>query len=210
MHYALYFLGFFLLCLPGAFVLQRKCRFQTLGEITDKRHLWWAWVHGLNLLDIVRAFSGVMLMQMAIGEILPESGGMVIMASVGLVCLIGYAMQQFFYRCDDDQMVMPVFFLAGAALAMAPIHLALMVLAMGVTTAVATRTIYCGLIASMLASGGLGMVFRADMPAMAMLGGLCGFTLLVSLLLHRDVVLTLSTHRIYRRQQVSDSVGALR
>ncbi len=210
MYYAFFFLGLILICLPGAFVLQRKCRFKSLDQIMEKRHLWWSWIHGLNILDLVRGFSGVMLMKLAFEELVPEAGAMIEYAMLGVVLACGCVLQKFFFNAERDEAVTPLFFLAGIAFALVSAPLAAMVLVFGVTTGIALRNIGGGLAAMAVASVGLALVFRGELMGLVALGGLAGEVAMLSLLMHRTMVLTLSTHRLYRRAEVQESLGALR
>lgn len=210
MYYAFFFLGLLLLCLPGAFVLQRKCRFESLDQIIEKRHLWWAWIHGLNILDLVRGFSGVLLMKLAFEELFPEVGVVPEYAVLGALLACGCVLQKFFFKTDSDEAVAPLFFLAGLAFALISVPLAALVLVFGVTTAIAFRNIGGGLAAMAVAAAGLGVVFRGELMGLALVGGLAGGVVLLSLIMQRTMVLTLSTHRVFRRGLVRESVGALR
>jgi len=204
MHYFFYLIGVVLLCVPGAALARRRHRFATIEQISEHRHLWWSWVHAMNLVDVLRGYAGVLFLShafvLASGD--PDAG----VLEAGLVagaCLAGALVQPFFYRLEA-RLVVPVAYMGGLAFGLLPPHVAGVALALGVATAIAMRHIAWGLATAGVTVAVMGALFRVPHIASGVVAGMLILSVVMPEVLHRRLVVVVYGRRESGRVRVAE------
>lgn len=204
MHYFFYLIGVVLLCVPGAVLARRRHRFATIEQISEHRHLWWSWVHALNLVDVLRGYTGVLFLSHAFAVAAGGSDAGVLEAGlIGGACLAGALVQPFFYRLEA-RLVVPVAYMGGLAFALLPPHVAGVALALGVATAIATRHIAWGLATAGVTVAVMGALFRVPHIDLGVVAGMLVLSVVMQDVLHRRLVLVVYGRRESERVRVEE------
>ena len=195
--YLLYASGALLLALPSTPLIRRYFKTLSLSEILQLHGVSFGWLHPLKAMDLLRAYAGATLLNAAFAAIDPSGPQQWPARLVLLIAMTaGLLIQHDLHRTKDDTLHAPVAYLAGLALAILPLKVALFALPIGILAAIGLRHLSWGFLMTAVAAGGFGLLFKQNYQTLATACFLLTLPLLLSHLLHRSLVLAVRSNLI--------------
>jgi hypothetical protein len=141
---------------------------------------------------MARAFAGAMLINAAFAAIHPTGPQQLPARLVLLIATTaGLLVQHGLHRTKDETMHAPLAYLAGLALAILPLKVALFALRIGILSGIGLRHLSWGFIMTVIAVGSFGFLFRQNLLTLATACFLLMLPILLSRLVHRSLVVAI-------------------
>lgn len=204
-HQLLYFLGLALLVLPSGMVVRGRFQLVTLPELAERSRHRLGWVHWLNLVDLARAWAGMLLVQESFARVAPGAAESVpAFVHLALVALAGLILQHFFHRAEEADLVAPVAYALGLTLALLPPQVALLGPPLALAATIGFRSLGAGFILAAAVIGGLGYLTRLPPPSVVAASGLLFAPALLAGLVQRRLVLAVRARPASRPAPLRD------
>jgi len=195
--YLLYLSGVLLLTLPSGPLIRRYLKTLTLSDVADRPGARLGWVHPLNAFDLVRGYAGATLINAAFAAIHPTGPQQLPARLVLLIATTaGLLVQHGLHRTKDETMHAPLAYLAGLALAILPLKVALFALPIGILSGIGLRHLSWGFIMTAIAVGSFGFLFRQSLLTLATACFLLMLPIVLSRLVHRPLVVAVRSRLI--------------
>jgi hypothetical protein len=203
--YLLYLAGIILLTLPSGILARKYLKVATVAELTDRAQYRRGLLHPLNAIDLARAYAGMHLLLAGFIAYEPLSGEhLVTKVVLAAGALLGLVLQHAFHYTADDELPVPLAFAFGLTLAVLPAKVALLVLPLGIATAIAVRNLGVGLAFATVATAILGHLLGLGLPTIGTACLLLFLPVLASGIFHRRLVLTIRRGPILRAAAYRD------
>jgi len=195
--YLLYASGVLLLALPSGPVIRRYFKTLSLSELSQIPGGRIGWLHPLKAMDLARAYGGATLINAAFAAIHPSGPQQLPARLVLLIATTaGLLIQHGLHRTKDETMHAPIAYLAGLALAILPLKVALFALPVGILSGIGLRHISWGFIMTAIAAGGFGLLFKQNYLTLATACFLLTLPIVLSRLMHRSLVIAVRSNII--------------
>ncbi len=199
MHYLYYIFGVCLLVIPAGLLSRRQLKVASLPELTERSRHRFGWLHWVNLVDLLRAWSGLHLVRHAFTLIDPAaSSTLLTLVTTAIAALAGLGLQQVFHSAEEDDLVAPVAYAIGLTLAFIPPMVALLALPLGLVAALGLRSLGSGFTLAAAATAALGLLFRLPALAVATASLLLFAPAFMAAVLQRRLVLTVRPRKDQR------------
>lgn len=187
--YLLYAGGILLLTLPSGPLIRKYFKTLTLSKLSEVPGGRLGLIHPLKALDMARAFAGATLINAAFAAIHPTGPQQLPARLVLLIATTaGLLVQHGLHRTKDETMHAPLAYLAGLALAILPLKVALFALPIGILSGIGLRHLSWGFIMTAIAVGSFGFLFRQSLLTLATACFLLMLPIVLSRLVHRPLV----------------------
>ena len=192
MPFLLYFSGLLLLIIPTGPLTRDRYIGLTLRQLALRERYHFKWLHLPNLLDLLRAWGGLTLLQHSFLEVDPlrQGGGLIPLATLTIVALAGTLMQQLFHSLEPDVIPAPCAFTVGLLLALLPLQVTLLVLPISYLAARGSLNLHAGKIVTIITLFGFGYLFKISPLYLASAAAITLLPIAVASALCRHLVIT--------------------
>ena len=205
MHYLLYITGVLLLVIPAGLLSRRQLKIVSLPELADRPRNRLGWLHWVNLVDLGRAWGGLVLVRQAFVLIDANASGQTLpLLTIAIAALAGLGLQQVFYSADEDDLVAPVAYAVGLTLAFMPLQVAFLSLPLGLAAALGLRSLGTGFVLAAAATAVMGLLLRLSPLVVATSSLLLFAPALLAGVLQRRLVLTVRRGAVSREAPMRD------
>lgn len=183
-------LGALLMVVPAEFLSRKKLQNVSLHDVMLRSRFRYAWLHLVNVADLMRAWGGAYVLASVTGRILPAWPVEIVkVVMLGVCACAGLTAKQLLHSKGEDDLLAPCAYLIGLTFALMPALLAFLALAIGAVVGMGLSSLAIGFAVAGIATGGLGIMLKIAPLQIACAGLLLLSPALCAVMLQRRLVL---------------------